>query len=104
VLAEQVGDHGVCRRHTTGLTTSHQEAARGQLPHVKHHAGERGHDAPEGQAERNDPVAVAVIGEPRDRNAKDGIEDGEGGAVYEPENRIGEVHLGFDGRKSQRQN
>ena len=46
--------------------------------------------------ERDQPAAVPDVGEAAERDAEDGVEDGEGGAVEEADLRVGDAEVGLD--------
>ena len=53
-------------------------------------------DDHERQADRHQPAAIPAVGEPAERDAEQGVEDGEGGAVEEADLGVVEVEVALD--------
>jgi hypothetical protein len=98
---EQVRDDRVGGRHAAGLARSHQEARQRQLPDIGDEAGERRHQAPEGEAKGDDVAPVPAVRRPGDRDAQDRVEENEGEAGDQAERGVGGLHLRLDHRQSE---
>ena len=91
-----VGEHREGRRRRARLADADADARRGELAEAAREARERRHQAPEGEADRDQRAPVPDVGEPPERNAEDRVEDGEGGAVEEADLGVAHAEVGFD--------
>ncbi len=90
-----IRNQGMRAGRAAGLSDAHADARREQLQERAGHGEQRGERGPQRQREAENRDAVEALRQPRDRNAADGIERGEGGAGEQAELRVGElqVHL-----------
>src|SRR5262249_14686382 len=74
---EAIGEERIGGGGQGGLADADTESAQEELPVVLGQAAGSGHQAPEAEADHNDPAPTAGVSEPAQGDAADGVEDGE---------------------------
>jgi hypothetical protein len=89
---------GLQEEHRGDRRGCHQHAEPGprELGEAADEPGCGGHRAPHGEADRDDRAPRASVGEARDRDAGEGVEEREGDAGEEAHRGVGDAEVGFD--------
>lgn len=91
-----VADQRLRRRRASRLADADPDAAEQQQRKAGRRAAERGHARPDGQAHRDDGDAAPPLRQPRDRDAEDGVEEGEREAAEQAELGVVDLHVDLD--------
>src|SRR3569623_963087 len=93
---EVIGYQALCGRQRSSLADPDRQAGKKQLGEVLRRAADSCHDAPESDRYRDDQLALAAIGPPRDRQTKGRVEQGECLPGEQPHLGIGGMELCLD--------
>ncbi|MBA7674358.1 hypothetical protein ES703_82572 [subsurface metagenome] len=96
VLVEEIGDHRLRGRRARGLADADTDARQRHHGDVLRHAAEAGHRAPEGKGDCDDVAAVEAVGNARDRDAADRVEQHKSEAREQAHNGVAEREFLFD--------
>ena len=103
-IRKQIGDHGVGCGPGSRLADGDAHASRQKLAEAAGQAAERGHTAPHREACGNDIAARGFVGQSRDRQAGDGVEEGEAQAGQQSKLAIAQMKFMPDRLHQYRQN
>ncbi len=93
---EVVGDQGIGARSVDRPAGADADAAERQLPEGLGEAAEHGHQAPDGDGDREDDGALPGVDQPRHRHADQGVEHRDGRAEEQAEADVGELQVVLD--------
>ena len=91
-----VPEHGERRRPGARFADADADPVGGEGSEAAGGARQRGHQAPRGQADRDQALAGPHVGQAADRNPEDGVEDGERCAVEEAELGVADAEVVAD--------
>ena len=90
---EVVGQHGERRWRRARLADPHAHAVGGKGAEAARRSRQRRHQAPEAKADGDEVLARPGVRQFAERDAEDGVEDGERGAVEEAELRVVDAEI-----------
>ena len=99
-----VGDERMRRRAAAGFADRGADTGGKEHREVHRQAAERRHAAPGGHRERQHVHPAPPVGERRDRDAENGIEEGERDAAQQSELKVGRAELRLDRLERGREN
>ncbi len=86
-------------RTATGFANADADSRKRQLQHIRRHAGQRGHTAPDRQGNGNQIATIEAIRQKRDRHTERCIENCKRRACKETEHPVVDHEFRFDGRQ-----
>lgn len=93
---EVVGQHGESGWRGARLADPHAHAVGGERAEAARRSRQCSHQAPEAKTDGDEILARPGVRQLAERDAEDGVEDGERSAVEEANLRIGNADVGFD--------
>ena len=84
------------RRAAAGLSHADADAEEQQHREALRRAAQGGHEAPYQERRRDHLRTRGAVGQPGDRDAEGGVEDGEGESGEQPELGVGEPEVALD--------
>ena len=91
-----IANQGIGGSHAARLADAHPHARHEELREAVGESAHRGHQAPQRERRGHDSGAADPVGQPRDGNSEQRVEQGEREAAHQSQLRIAQMQLGLD--------